>query len=227
MRLLRSLGAALCIAAGVAFPDRASFPWDGSAAVPAPGLVGEGTGVRDSVQMDERASSERRASAWGAASCWIDASVGANPSPWSRVDPDAPTWDAPCTGNDEVAEVERDGALSIVDLQATLPVGNPYAPMIEGIYYFAIAQGFADPAFDAPPPDGASPGLTGRAPWLDGLDVSAPEEMIEAARERDGAPFETDASASAVGGETGADPATLSSLLVAALGLIAWRRGGA
>jgi hypothetical protein len=51
------------------------------------------------------------------------------------------------------------------------------------------------------------------------------EYPLERADDRDGTRFEASESAGALASETAPDPATLSSLLVAALGLIAWRRG--
>ena len=228
LRLLRSLGAVLCIAAGVAAPDRASFPWHGNAAALAPELAGAVTSVPYGTQAYAQGAFESEAAAWGVATCWIDASAASN-SLQPEVDPDGPGAQALCPV--DRLRMDRDTALSVVDVQAILPSGNPYGPITEGVYYFAIARAFADPDDSDSlllAADSRGPTLHDAATspaWLASVDVWEREYPFEGADDRDRARFEASESASALAGETAPDPATLSSLLVAALGLIAWRRG--
>jgi hypothetical protein len=225
------LGAALCIAAGVAAPDRASFPWHGNAAALAPELAGAVTGVRYGTQAYAQGAFESEGAAWGVATCWIDASAAPNLSLQPEVDPDGPGALALCPVDRVRMGIDRDAALSVVDVQAILPSGNPYAPITEGVYYFAIARAFADPDDSDLPllaadSRGPTPHVAASSPaWLASVAAWETEFPLKGADDRDGTRFEASESASALAGETAPDPATLSSLLVAALGLIAWRRG--
>jgi hypothetical protein len=127
--------------------------------------------------------------------------------------------------------MDGDGVLSIVDLQTTLPTGNPFAPMTEGIYYVAVARAFIDPNdSDSPLLGGGSIDPTGldartllRLPYLDAWGKEKP--IVGADDRGDEARYEASESAGGSVDDTLPDSATLSSLLVAALGFMVWRRG--